>query len=102
MTPNDAALFRRSDLPDGFDRWELSLAPGAARPSYAAEWDGCLVLVESGTLEVECAAGGRRSFPAGALLALGWLPLRTIRNPSTIPARLLAIRRRPERPAIGR
>lgn len=97
----DAELVRlvlRRDLPPTFERWTLVLAPGAERPADAARWAGALVLVEQGRLEVDCRAGGRRTFVAGDLLVLGWLPLCTLRNPGPLPARLVAVRRCDEQP----
>lgn len=81
-------------LPPAFERWELVLEPGAERPTDASEWAGALVLVERGCVEVDCRAGGHRSFHAGDLLALGWLPVRTLRNRGSEAVELLAIRRR--------
>ena len=91
-------LLRRPDLPPEFERWRVHLAPLTARATSAAEWAGALVLVEAGTLEVECRAGGFRTFRAGDLLALGWLPLRTLHNRFGEPVRLLAVRRRGHAP----
>ena len=59
----------------------------------AAEWDGALVLVERGSVDVECVAGGSERFARGDLVALGWLPVRTLRNPGRVPVELLAVRR---------
>ena len=94
-----AARLTAPNLPPSFDRWQVVVPPGTARPTSAAEWAGCLVLVEDGNIEVECLAGGHRSFSAGDLLALGWLPLRTIRNVGDGEARLLAVRRHGRLPA---
>lgn len=98
--PPDADLAEalgRADLPPTFERFRVTLAPGDRRPTRPAEWAGCLVLVERGAIEVDCDAGGMRSFAAGDLLALGWLPLRTLRNAGAGEACLLAVRRRGDR-----
>ena len=98
--PPDADLAEalgRPDLPPAFERFRLTLAPGEVRPTRPGEWAGCLVLVERGAIEVDCDAGGMRSFSAGDLLALGWLPIRTLRNPGAREACLLAVRRRGRR-----
>ena len=84
------------ELPAAFERFRVVLASGDSRPSRPEDWTGCLVLVERGTVEVDCGTGGRRSFVTGDLVALEWLPLRTIRNLGTAEARLLAVRRRAE------
>lgn len=91
--PLDAALCRDA-LPPSLERWRVVLAPGAERRTSASEWDGAVVLVEHGSLEVECVAGGHRTFVAGDLLALGWLPLARLRNPGLEAVGLLAVRRR--------
>ncbi len=96
-----AALVTRPDLPSTFERWQLTLAPGVARPTGAARWAGALVLIVQGVLEVDCRAGGRHTFRAGDLIVLGRLPLRALRNPGQIPVRLVAVRRRGDRPPAG-
>ena len=88
----DAAL-TAGKLPPGFERWRLRLDPGAERASTASEWEGAIVLVEQGSLEVECVSGGRRRFPRGSLIALGWLPLRALRNAGPVPVEVVAVRR---------
>jgi len=84
------------DLPTAFERFRVVLASGDSRPTRPADWAGCLVLVERGTVEVDCGSGGSRSFATGDLVALDWLPLRTLRNPGAVEACLIAIRRRGE------
>ena len=90
----DPGPLERATLPPTFQRWELVLEPGEERPTSASEWAGAIVLVERGCMEVECRAGGRGSFQAGELLALGWLPLRTLRNRGNEAVELVAVRRR--------
>jgi hypothetical protein len=95
--PLDADLAEalgRSDLPPAFERFRVVLEPGGSRPMQPADWAGCLVLVERGAIEVDCDTGGMRSFTTGDLMALDWLPLRTLRNPGADEACLLAVRRR--------
>ena len=81
------------DLPTAFERFRVVLASGDSRPTRPADWAGCLVLVERGTVEVDCGSGGSRSFATGDLVALDWLPILTLRNPGAIEACLVAIRR---------
>jgi Bacteriocin-protection, YdeI or OmpD-Associated/Domain of unknown function (DUF1905) len=88
------ATLSRAELPPQFERWRLRLQPGVRRPTSGAEWAGAIVLVERGDLDVECAAGGMEHFRTGDLLALGWLPLRTLHNRGTVPVELVAVRRR--------
>lgn len=94
LDPDLVEALGRPDLPPSFERFRVVLAPGEQRPTHAADWTACLVLIERGTIEVDCDAGGMRSFLAGDLLALGWLPIRTLRNPGVGEACLLAVRRR--------
>lgn len=96
MAP-DAGLVRwlsRADLPPAFERWRLVLAPGARRLTSPSEWEGALVVVERGSVTVGCGGGGSRSFVTGDLLALGWLPVRSLGNVGAQDAWLLAVRRR--------
>jgi hypothetical protein len=88
-----ARLLRRHDLPPWFEGWHVELAPLEQRSTSAGEWTGAVVLVERGSLEVECEAGGRRIFGAGDILALGALPLRQLANRGASVTRLVAIRR---------
>jgi quercetin dioxygenase-like cupin family protein len=81
-----------------YEQRRLVIEPGAEHPSGADAWADALVVVESGRLEVECVAGARRTFQATAMLCLGWLPLRALRNTGAEPAVLVAIRRRREQP----
>lgn len=92
--PELSAALDRADLPPSLERWWTVLAPGTSRATTPTEWAGSVLLVESGALEVLCAAGGHRSFAAGDLLALDWLPVVRLRNPGPDPVRLLAVRRR--------
>jgi predicted enzyme related to lactoylglutathione lyase len=91
-------LLERPDLTAAFERWRVVLPPGSERPTSAEEWSGAVVLVQAGALEVECLAGGRRTFAAGDLLVLGWLPLRSLRNVGLTEVRLLCVRRAGDRP----
>jgi hypothetical protein len=70
------------------------VAPGAVRPYDDSEWRDALVLVERGTIELECRAGGCRAFHEGELLWLSGLPLRALHNRGTEPAVLVAVSRR--------
>ena len=94
MTADEAAFLTRPDLPDAFERWVLEIPGRTARPTNPEEWAGALVRIESGTLEVACAAGGHETFRAGDLLALGWLPLVELRNHGDEAVRIVAVRRR--------
>ena len=77
-----------------YEQRRLVIAPGTEHASSAAEWADALVLLERGSLEVECLAGARRTFEAEAMLCLDWLPLRALRSTGAEPAVLVAVRRR--------
>jgi hypothetical protein len=88
-----AVLLGRPNLPPGFERWRSVLAPRSERATHPAEWAGALVLIESGVVEAVCRAGGHRTFRAGDLVALGWLPITRLRNPSDLVTGIVAVRR---------
>lgn len=71
-------------------------ATNKMRPYEADEWQGALVAVEHGEIELESEHGVRRRFEEGDLLALQGLHLRTLRNPGQKIA-VLAMSFRPAR-----
>lgn len=87
-----ARTLTRESIPPTFDRWRIAIPPGAAVLTKPGEWTDCLVLVESGRIEVAGEAGSRGPFEAGNLLALTWLNVCGLHNPGPEEARLLAIR----------
>ena len=87
-----ARTLARESIPATFDRWRIAIPPGAALLTKRGEWIDCLVLVESGRIEVAGEAGSRGPFQAGDLLALSWLNVCGLHNPGPEEARLLAIR----------
>jgi quercetin dioxygenase-like cupin family protein len=87
----DLDLLARDSL--RFRRRVVELAPGEDLDIDADPWRESLVLVEGGEVELECAAGERSSFAAGAVLCLP-PPVRSLRNSGSEPARLIAISRR--------
>lgn len=70
------------------------LEPGESRPSHDAEWHGALVLLVQGDVDLECAAGGRRRFRAGAVLWMAGIELRVVHNVGVDVVVLLAVSRR--------
>jgi hypothetical protein len=80
-------------MPEGFERWGVTLGAGETRASDATEWSGALVMVDRGSVEVGCIAGATSTFVAGDVLALSCLPLRWLRNSGSDEARLVAVRR---------
>ena len=85
-----------------YEQRRLVIASGAEQASCAAAWADALVVLERGSLEVECLAGARETFNAPAVLCLSWLPLRTLRSTGADPAVVVAVRRRGSlRPEAG-
>jgi hypothetical protein len=85
--------FLEGELPPGFELELVSVEPRATRPYRDAEWWDSLVVVEHGTVELECVRGGRRSFTVGAVMWLVGLPLVALHNPGPEPALLAAVSR---------
>jgi hypothetical protein len=56
-------------------------------------WRDAIVFLQRGEVELECSAGVRRRFAAGAVLCL-LPPVRVVRNRAGEPARMIAISRR--------
>lgn len=107
MTARARDLELRAARDGRFAHRRLILAPGESRGTTPDDWAGAFVMVRRGRLEVACQAGGSRTFVAGDQLALGWLPLRTLRNAGDEDVELVAIRRRapnegPHRPDENR
>jgi hypothetical protein len=95
MMDNDDWLPLTSQrLPPAFARWRVALPAGVELRTSAAEWAGSIVVVEQGTIEIGCVGGGRATFVAGDVLALGCLALQSLFNPGPESVRLVAIRRR--------
>ena len=80
-------------LPPSFRRMVTVLAPGGERLYDEAEWRDALVVVRTGEIELECLAGGRRTFREGDILFLSGLSLRALHNRGTKPAVLVAVSR---------
>jgi hypothetical protein len=76
-----------------FRRRAVELAPDEELPIDAGEWRDAIVFLETGEVEVECAARRCRRFAAGAVLCFP-RPVRAVRNSGGEPARLIAISRR--------
>jgi hypothetical protein len=77
----------------GFPRHTVVLEPGTSRPSRDAEWQDALVVLVQGDVDLECAAGGRRRFHAGAVLWLAGIDLRVLHNVGVDVAVLIAVTR---------
>src|SRR5438067_8903185 len=80
-------------LPPSFRRMVTVLAPGGERLYDEADWRDALVVVRRGEIDLECLAGGRRTFREGDVLVLAGLSLRALHNRGTEPAVLVAVSR---------
>jgi len=76
-----------------FRRRELELASGEELRIDARAWRDAIAFLESGEIELECSAGERSRFAAGAVLCFQ-PPVRFLRNSGDEPARLIMISRR--------
>jgi hypothetical protein len=98
----DADRFRLSflgrRLAPPFERWVIVIAPEHSRGYDGAEWQGALVVVERGQVELEWLNGSRHCFGRGDVLWLDRLPLRALHNRGHTPAVLVAVSRRAARP----
>jgi hypothetical protein len=68
--------FLGRQLPDAFTLRVVTVLPGQPQAYQAAGWGDCLVVVESGELELEHVDGSRHRFGPGSLLTLDSMPLR--------------------------
>lgn len=73
----------------------VTVAPGDSRPHDEDEWQGTIVVVDAGEIELRCRAGGRRRFAAGAVLWFTGLDLASVHNPGDVPAVFRGICRSP-------
>jgi hypothetical protein len=87
------AWFERT--PPGCRRRVVVVEAGEEMAYDGAAWVDSIVLVERGEVELECASGGRERFAQGALLCLGCVQLRTLRNLGEESAVLIAVTRAP-------
>jgi hypothetical protein len=84
-------------LGPSFHTRTVTIAPGGTRAYVETEWRDALVVVECGTVVVECRAGGRRTFGSGEVLWLTGIGARALHNDGAESAVLVAVsRRQPE------
>jgi hypothetical protein len=72
----------------------IELPPFAVLDDSGVDWDGAIIFVSAGEIEIECASGARARFHGGDILCFAPFPTRVVRNTGTEHARLLAIWRR--------
>ena len=84
-----------------FRRRVVELAADEELHIDAAAWGDAIVFLETGEVELECVAGERRRFSAGAVLCFQ-PPVRLLHNSGNDTARLIAISRRAsKRPTLS-
>jgi hypothetical protein len=83
----------RDPVRRGFVIWQVAIAGSSELAFDAADWRDAIVVVERGCLELECLGGNRSSFATGAVLCLGPLSLRMLRNHGTEQVLLIAVSR---------
>jgi hypothetical protein len=86
--------FLGRDVPAAFDVRRIVVEAGDERPYDEGEWLDSIVVVESGSIELECRCGSRRGFRRGAVVWLIGLPLRALHNREPVPTVLVAVSRR--------
>jgi hypothetical protein len=94
MDHDDRLWFLDRRVSPQFEIRQLAVPPRSIRAFPQAEWADSLVVVEHGSIELECLNGARRSFGSGDVLCLRRLPLRLLRNRGRLPVLLTAISRR--------
>lgn len=94
MDHGERLSFLDRRVPPQFQVRQIAVAPGGERTVQEGEWADALVVVERGTIELECLDGARRSFGSGDMLCLRRLRLRLLRNRGHGPVLLIAISRR--------
>ena len=94
MDDRDRLSLLGTPVPRRFVLCVTTIAPGGRLAFAAADWDDAMVIVEQGTLDLECTRGGSRRFERGAVLCLAGLPLRALHNLGLEPAVLASVARR--------
>jgi hypothetical protein len=77
-----------------FTRRIVELSPLSVLDDDAVDWEGAIVFVTAGEIEIVCQSGARAVFRDGDMLCFAPFPGFTVRNSSSEPARLLAVWRR--------
>lgn len=92
MTDDGEQLsFLRGPLPVSCQVRMVVLPPLGTLAYQRRQWADALVVVEYGTLEVECDSEVRARFEAGAVLTFATLNPRRLLNPGTVPLVLSAL-----------
>lgn len=89
---------RLAPLPRWAERRLVTIAPGDVVDHDPDVWRDAMVIVADGAIELECTAGGRRSFDTGSILWCHDLAIRRIHSTGLVPAVLVSISRRSRPP----
>lgn len=93
VTNEDPPTLPGADRP-GFRRTTIRIEPGDCRPYRPADWVDCLVVIESGEVDLEATSGVRHTCRGGDVLWLVGLSLRCLVNRGAAPVVITAVRRR--------
>jgi hypothetical protein len=98
MTADESAcaLFR-DPLPEGFSRHVFRLEPGVEVELEPGTLPDAIVLVERGSLELECQAGTTERFGCGSMIPIARLPFCRLRSLGPGPLVLVAVARASDR-----
>jgi hypothetical protein len=88
-------------LPSWVELRVMIIAPNHRLACHQADWPDAIIVVEEGTLDLECLGGSRQRFVAGDVLSLCDLPLRALHNPGPEPAVLSIVSRRQAPMSLG-
>jgi glyoxylate utilization-related uncharacterized protein len=77
-----------------FTRRIIELPALSVLEDDAVDWEGAIVFVTAGEIEIACQSGARAIFRDGDILCFAPFPGVTVRNSGSEPARLLAVWRR--------
>jgi glyoxylate utilization-related uncharacterized protein len=97
MNADDGALDRErlaASSIGNFTRRIVELPALSVLDDDAIDWEGAIVFVTAGEIEIACQSGARAIFRGGDILCFAPFPGVTVRNTGTEPARLLAVWRR--------
>lgn len=93
MTDENPLTLPGADRP-GFRRRTLRIEPGGCHLYRPADWVDCLVVIESGEVDLEATSGVRHTCRAGDVLWLAELSLRCLANRGDTAVVITAVRRR--------
>jgi hypothetical protein len=87
------------DVPTGFRRSVIRLAPGASVSCSDPSWRDALLVLGQGEIEVRTPSGSTGRFSTGAVIAVADIPLSVVHVVGLEPAVLAAVRQ--SRPPSG-